>query len=657
MRSELATRFTTGIAALAVISACSAEATRSLDGRGAGLLETMAADLDLAGFSNCDEVLHFLQSNALEQVTAWGLGGGIAPMVSGDLAIAGAAERTAEDGAWSNYSTTNLQEFGVDEADIVKTNGELLVALSGNRLHVVDVSGEPALLSTYELSEHTPQGLFLTETSAIVIGSTWSDLRPLAKEGIAFDRMWVAPTEVLITEIDLSDPSSPLEASTVTMAGSVLASRMVEGSLRLVVSSFPGQLPFVTPDQILAQWPVNQQQHPAAWSRAERLALSHNQTVVTGSEIDDWLTPVVITGDNGAVQTSRPDCGSLARPTEFSGLSLTSVVTFDGDLSLTDQFGLVSDSQTVYATADNVYVATQLWRDWAAIPEPQWQQVAGITSTEIHRFDLSDPAEIEYRGSGEVSGWLYSQWALSEADGYVRVASTNQSPFWGQVGPSTQSMVTVLELGSDALEQVGFVAGLGPDESIYAVRFVGDQGYVVTYRQIDPLYVIDLSDPTAPSVVGELKIPGYSAYLHPTSEGILLGVGQDGDLDGGILGTQVALFDVTDPSNPRQLDKVTFPGASSGAEWDHHAFLYWPGSENGGLMVIPLQGQKGDEWWNGSVAIELEGSRLGPITELAQNGYVMRNLVVDDQLLTVSDLGVQSFDLGTFSEGAWVAFS
>jgi hypothetical protein len=549
----------------------------------------------------------------------------------------------------------------VDEADIVKTNGELLLALSGNRLHVLDVSDQPVLLTSFDLGDIAPIGLFLTESSALVVANAWEELRPMAEEGgvarMIAPEFWPGWSSLRIIEVDLADPSQPQLGDSVTMSGSLLASRMVGDSLRVVVSSLPANLPFVTPDQIIGQWPAGQQQDPNAWQRAEQIALSQNRNVVSASAIDDWLTPIVLEDENGAVHTSSPDCASLARPTEFSGLSMTSVLTFDDELALTDQFGLVSDSQTVYATADNMFVATQQWRDWAGIPEEQWGQVAGITTTEIHRFDVSDPSAIEYRGSGEVVGWLYSQWALSENDGYLRVASTNQSPFWGPVGPTTQSMVTVLELGEDSMEQIGLVSGLGPDENIYAVRFVGDQGYVVTYRQIDPLYVIDLSDPAAPTVAGELKIPGYSAYLHPIDEGLLLGVGQDGDLDGRTLGTQVALFDVSDPENPRQIDKVTFPGAYSGAEWDHHAFLYWPESDGSGLMVIPLQGQKGNQWWSGSVAIEVDGGRLSTTSELTQSGYVLRNLVVRDQLMTVSDMGVQSFDLDGFEQTDWVAFA
>ena len=663
MRPQFVFRLIAATVALTTLVACSSAARSATTGTDEpSLLQQVVADVGLAGFSNCDEVLDFLQSNALDQVTAWGLNGGVWPMfarMEGDMVMAAAED--AGSGAGANYSTTNLQEIGVDEADIVKTNGELLLALSGNRLYVVDVSGEAELLSTLDLGEFSPTGLFLTGSRALVVGSSWSNVMPMAAEEAGVDRMiapefWPGVNALEIVEVDLSDPADPQTAASVTMTGSLLASRMVGDSLRVVVSSLPANLPFVTPDAVMAQWPANRQQDPTAWQRAERIALSTNQSVITGSTIDDWLNPLVIESADGTVRTSQPDCASLARPTDFSGLGLTSVLTFDTELSLTDQFGLVSDSQTVYATADNVFVATQQWRDWAGVPQDQWGQVAGITTTEIHRFDVSDPSAIEYRGSGEVVGWLYSQWALSEDDGYLRVASTNQSPFWGQVG-STQSMVTVLELGDESMEQAGFVAGLGRDENIYAVRFVGDQGYVVTYRQVDPLYVIDLSDPTDPQVAGELKIPGYSAYLHPVSDGMLLGVGQDGDLDGRTLGTQVALFDVTDPENPRQIDKITFPGAYSGAEWDHHAFLYWPETDDTGLMVIPLQGQNGDQWWNGSVAIEVDGSRLGSTSKLIQDGYVLRNLIVDNQLLTVSDLGVQGYDLGTYDETDWVSFT
>jgi Beta propeller domain len=145
--------------------------------------------------------------------------------------------------------------------------------------------------------------------------------------------------------------------------------------------------------------------------------------------------------------------------------------------------------------------------------------------------------------------------------------------------------VTVLDQRDGALRQIGQVGGLGQGERIFAVRFIGPAGYVVTFRQVDPLYVVDLERPAQPVVRGELKIRGYSAYLHPVGPGLLLGVGQDATDAGAQLGTQLSLFDVSDPSNPRRLHQAAVAGASSQAEFDHHAFLWWAPRD---LAVVPL---------------------------------------------------------------------
>jgi uncharacterized secreted protein with C-terminal beta-propeller domain len=160
------------------------------------------------------------------------------------------------------------------------------------------------------------------------------------------------------------------------------------------------------------------------------------------------------------------------------------------------------------------------------------------------------------------------------------VAST-YGPLVNQ-GTATESSVYVLDSG---LRQIGHVGGLGKGEQVYAVRFVGPTGYVVTFRQTDPLYVVDLREPTAPRVSGELKINGYSSYLHPAGDGRLIGVGQDGSDNGQLTGLQVSLFDVSDPARPSRLSRYALPGGYSQAESDPHAFLYWPAT---GTLVIPI---------------------------------------------------------------------
>lgn len=647
---------------------------RASDGdRSANPVEELAVVLGLQGFSSCDDVLSYLQNNALPMVTAWGLGGGPFMFARMDDVMA-AAESTVGSGtdAAQQYSTTNLQEIGVDEPDLVKTDGRILVAIAQGKLFVVDVVGEMQLLGSVELGDVAPQGLFLIGDQAFVIGSAPNMVAQqrlidpgigdgLGGDGIAREMMpdsiWWNPMATVV-KVDLSDPTAPERTEELTFEGWVVASRAVGDSIRMVVSSSSWQLPFVTPDQVMANWPEWQQNDANAWTRAESIALSQNRAVVSSSVIEDWFPRYTLESRGGLNQIqdgTLADCDSIAHPEEFAGLGITSILTFDASQGLepVDRFGLVTDSQTVYASTDAIYIATQQWQDWNVIPEREWDRVAEMVTTTIHRFDATDPTSVEFTGSGEVAGWLYSQWAMSEHEGLLRVASTTQSPFWGFREASSQSLVTVLEPGNGSLETIGVVAGLGVNEQIYAVRFVGDAGYVVTFRQVDPLYVIDLSDPTTPQVAGELKIPGYSAYLHPIGDDLLVGVGQDADLNGQIKGTQVAVFDVSDPFNPRQVDKLTLPGAYSQAEWDHHAFLYW---QQTSTLVIPIQQSNGLNWWNGALAVHAGADGIRTLAEIEQPGYVYRTLVVGENLLTLSDSGIQSYDLEDFEEGAWLAF-
>src|SRR6185312_1301922 len=164
------------------------------------------------------------------------------------------------------------------------------------------------------------------------------------------------------------------------------------------------------------------------------------------------------------------------------------------------------------------------------------------------------------------------------------VVSTETPAWWGS-GPDSESFLTTLRLESGALVKLGQVGGLGRGERVYAVRFVGDVGYVVKFRQIDPVYTIDVSNAASPRVLGELKIPGFSSYLHPVGDDLLLGVGEDADANGRPLGTEVSLFDVSDLRHPKRLDQLTLGAGWSEAQFDHHAFLFWPRT---GLAVLPF---------------------------------------------------------------------
>jgi hypothetical protein len=359
---------------------------------------------------------------------------------------------------------------------------------------------------------------------------------------------------------------------------------------------------------------------------------------------------------------SVAECDAVRHPRAFSGLDLLTVLTIDLERGLfsVDRDAIMAGAQTVYASTKGLYVASRRYvpavEAGRALPER--------TETEIHRFDASLPGATSYASSGTVTGFVLNQYSLSEHDGALRVAST-EMPQWfeGTRAADSESFVTVLAARGARLAQLGRVGGLGRGERIYAVRFAGERGYVVTFREVDPLYTLDLSDPAAPRVLGELKIRGYSAYLHPLSDELLLGVGQDVGDEGRRLGTQLSLFDVSDPRLPvRRAVASLGDGSSSQAEVDPHAFLFW---RPAGLAVVPLQSfSPGAGPFTGAV-----GFRLGPgaiaeagrVTHPPQPGDgvappIARSLVIGERLYTLSYAGLGSHRLDTLAPVAFAAF-
>jgi uncharacterized secreted protein with C-terminal beta-propeller domain len=224
-------------------------------------------------------------------------------------------------------------------------------------------------------------------------------------------------------------------------------------------------------------------------------------------------------------------------------------------------------------------------------------------------------------------------------------------------GESSVSGVHVL--AADTLAEVGRVGGLGEGERIYSVRFIGPVGYVVTFRQVDPLYTLDLRDPAKPAVTGELKITGYSAYLHPGGDGRLIGIGQEASDKGRTLGTQVSLFDVRDPAAPRRLSQLFQKESGSEAEWDPHAFLYWPKT---GTAVVPLSSYGDGVQRSGAMVLKIsdsEVSKAGMIEHPADrdSAYppgIQRSMIIGDSIWTFSYAGAQVNDAATLDRQAWI---
>ena len=237
---------------------------------------------------------------------------------------------------------------------------------------------------------------------------------------------------------------------------------------------------------------------------------------------------------------------------------------------------------------------------------------------------------------GSVPGVTLNQFSLDESDdGLLRVATT------GGFGDNASSGIYTLVASMGNLQTIGSVTGLARGERIYSVRFIGDRGYVSTFRQVDPLFVIDLADPAKPRVVGQLKVPGFSSYLQPLDATHLLGVGRDVDpATGRVLGLQLSIFDVANPAKPARTATYTFAGDGwqswSAALWDHHA-LSWFADQ--GILALPVQ--QGD-WWQGSdglVVFKVDTTSRAGFTnlgEITHDGPVQRSVRIGDYLYSVS---------------------
>lgn len=536
---------------------------------------------------DCDVLLDYFVEQALEQVGPWGLVGG--PPVY-EVMEEAAADSEGGGERSSAPSSTNVQVEGVDEGDIVKAAGDHLYVLSDGRLVVFSTAdGSIDEIASLELSSsHGGHQMLLDGGRLAVIGAGFAVPSPMEP---AADIAPSGSALAQITLIDVADPADPAVTGRLTLDGTVVTTRLVDGHLRVVLEAYPVGLEWSHPE--------------GSGLRAEREATERNREIIRESTIENWLPYYVADGDEGTLL----DCSDVLLPPEPSGLGTLSILDFDLDDGIDEwrAASVVASGSTVYANTERTYVATQRWFDPEAIESDE--AFTGHV-TRIHRFETPVDGTLTYTASGDVQGFLLNQFAMDEYEGRLRVASTTAPTWWGRGGGESESMVTVLDAVDDRLRTVGSVAGLGVTETIRAVRFMGPVGYVVTFRQTDPLYVIDLSDPTEPTAEGELKIPGYSAYLHPVGEGRLLGVGQDADPEtGAVKGLQLSLFDVSAPTAPKRLDTFGLELADgveshvySPVEGDHKAFTM-----ANGTGFVPFEG------WAWSPEDETETARFGVI--------------------------------------------
>ncbi|MBN1489842.1 MAG: beta-propeller domain-containing protein [Phycisphaerae bacterium] len=540
----------------------------------------------LKGFESADAMRTYLADQAIARTDystpGWGwldfgLGSTAAPPLPTD-----AADGREDAGANADeHSTTNIQELGVDESDLIKNDGEYIYLLKADSLRIVQATPPDAMQQVAKLDlPDNPQALYLYGDKLIALSQSysysygydyWDDPVPdvattddagaevAAQPAPAFDT-----NTMTATVINVTDRSAPSVEATLEFEGSLATSRMIGNKLHVVLTTMPSLPPTPTPDLIRAQ------------------------------PLEEWLPDYRITATDGTDASGDIlDWQQCFYPANQDGYGITTVITVDID-NPTAPFtssAITADAGTIYASTSALYVTDTDYDVW-------WGSRA---DTVVHKFDLTGDGA-DYVASGLVPGRLLNQYSLGEKDGYLRLATT--VGWSGSSDDSSGNGVYVMAAGetAGALVIVGKVENIAPGEEIKSARFIGDRGFVVTFKNIDPFFTLDLSDPTNPRVLGELKVPGFSEYIHVLDENHMLTIGIDADDVGDFAwfqGIQLSIFDVTDFANPTLMHKepIGTRGTYSEATSNPKAFNYYPQKNALAIPIVLYEGDtSGPEW-------------------------------------------------------------
>jgi hypothetical protein len=564
-------------------------------------------------FANIDRADHW----------GWGLDG--AGGAEGD------ASPTSGDGGRQegvDFSGTNNQEEGVDEADFVKTDGYHIYTLNGNRLHIMGVPnfGELNAESVTQI-EGYPQQMLLDAAQNRIVVFSWIDTYSLpdghplkqlvgVKDDDSNTWYWRIKQLSKITVLDITNRSAPTLVREVFYEGWYQTARKVDSSIRMASYSL------IEPAIMWGWWQIYEDNNHN--KNATKAAVA---VFIDSLHLADFIPQIYVRTPNGHFETnslSEGSCQSFYRPTDSHARGISSIISFDllGNSVHWDADHIVSNWSTFYSSTDTLLLAEPS-HDWWWY----WYWETDPDQLNIHKFDISVPGQTRYLGSGRVDGQIVDQFALDEENGAIRVATT--TGMWGRWWlPADQqeemeNHVWVLGQQGNQLGTLGHVGGIAKGERIMSARLQGDKGYLVTFRQIDPLFTLDLSTPTNPRVVGELKVPGFSTYLHPIADGKLLSIGID---DTARWRTQISMFDITDFAAPKLQEALPVEAPNSWgwseALYDHHAFQYWAPKK---MLAIP-QSTYAYQNWNGSYYYKylshLVLVNVDPVAGLSEHGRI-----------------------------------
>ncbi len=602
-------------------------------------------------FSSYDELLDFLKTNyeSYNGSNYQYLRGDSLMMAESD----GSESKSGDDGS-TDYSTTNVQVEGVDEPDIVKTDGIYLYALSDQNLYILKAYpvNDANILSKISIKEDVYiSEFFVNDDYLIVFGSSYNypilyggyiDSDEKTGDVIPEEESWEVSSSV-IKIYDISEKENPELVKDIEIDGTYFDSRMI-GDYIYVVSS------------------------------------EHSYYIYRHYEGNYSLNVPEITIDNDTKKIPYDQIYYADSPEIVD--TMTHVIAINlNDMEINEKSFLIGISENMYMSENNIYlVYTKYEYDTdplIGLPYTSYEE-----TTVIHKIQV-DNGDIGYVSNGEVPGHVLNQFSMDEHNNFFRLATTKGFS-WDETNPSKNNIYIL----DENLKRISAIEGIAEGEQIYSSRFIGDKAYLVTFKNTDPFYTIDLSDPYDPKILGYLKIPGYSNYLHPYDENHIIGIGKDtvetNDTNfAWYQGLKIALFDVSDFENPKEIDKMIIGdrGTDSPALYDHKAFLFDKGKE---LLVLPISlyeisdeikseyeeypGEYGEFTFQGAYVIRLNLDGFdyrGRITHVSDDekqenenwwfwrqssAYISRSLYIDDVLYTISNKMVKMNSLDDLSE-------
>jgi uncharacterized secreted protein with C-terminal beta-propeller domain len=587
----------------------------------------------LRQLSSCDEVTEYLASNLTESLlSGYRYYGSLVDDVRfvseaalDSVSIASSASSNSSDPL--SVSNTNLQVEGVDEADTVKTDskGNIFIA---HHEELLIYDGFPAQdlnqLASLKLDAQV-SGFYLLERDsrivALVSDYRANEVSASAKDlasSPAIDGYWNPSVSIVrVVTIDISNLAEPTIESDIEIEGWLVSSRLINGRLQMLTNYDLYRFAYQVRDDDINQDLIDYGDYYANQKSDEYMALSEsirNKVLNKLKEVNiDQFLPANVDHQTG-ISIDRLSCDEIYAPlVDLSNVSLMTVSSLEIGSHELAQSALLGNGWITYVTENDLFFV-QNSSGWWSAPFQREQ-------TTIHHFSIGATKPV-YQSSTAVAGYINGAFSMSFHDNHLRVATSERfrQDVDGTTAEDANHLFVLKDNDSKGMDTIGQVLGYAPGERIFSARFFSNKAFVVTFRQVDPLFGFDLSDPANPHIVSELKIPGFSTYIHPLSENLLITIGKDGDESGSNNDIAIKLFDVSDLSDMRLLDNFV-PSPNSGyswsaASWDHHAFNY---HSEANMLVIPFSSYNYDQnsGFSGMLAMNID-AKTSLITELGR---------------------------------------